>query len=158
MFLSNNGTSFHLWWKDNLVKHQKVSRCYENDCRLHKFSRRTSAAWSKKSFQSVREQSEAVRWKRVFPFQLRTWHIIWAWLYDENSPNWGKPIAEHRLRSEAKNKSKRAGLNIRVQDQGRKINNLTKVIWDSKFCNRAYQICQLNLNRLTSPYDGRWSL
>ena len=24
--------SFHLWWKENLIKHQKVSRYYENDC------------------------------------------------------------------------------------------------------------------------------
>ena len=22
---------FHLWWKENLVKHQKVSKYYEND-------------------------------------------------------------------------------------------------------------------------------
>ena len=32
MFISNNLTSFHLWWKENLVKYQKVSKCYENDC------------------------------------------------------------------------------------------------------------------------------
>ena len=25
MFISNNGPSFHLWWKENLVKHGKVS-------------------------------------------------------------------------------------------------------------------------------------
>ena len=34
-FLSNNHASFHLWWKDILVKHQNVSEYYENDCRLH---------------------------------------------------------------------------------------------------------------------------
>ena len=28
--LSNNRTSFHLWWKEDLVKHQRVSK-YEND-------------------------------------------------------------------------------------------------------------------------------
>ena len=32
MYLSNNCASFHLWWKENLVKHQKVSKYYENDC------------------------------------------------------------------------------------------------------------------------------
>ena len=32
MFISNNRTSFHLWRKENLIKNQKVSKCYENDC------------------------------------------------------------------------------------------------------------------------------
>ena len=32
MFISNNGASFHLWWKENLVKHWKVSKYYETDC------------------------------------------------------------------------------------------------------------------------------
>ena len=31
-FISNNRPSFHLWCKENLVKHQKVSKYYENDC------------------------------------------------------------------------------------------------------------------------------
>ena len=31
MFLSNNGPSFHLWSKENLVKHRKVSKYYETD-------------------------------------------------------------------------------------------------------------------------------
>ena len=35
-FLSNNCTSFDLWLKDNLIKHQKVSKYYEDDC-LHFF-------------------------------------------------------------------------------------------------------------------------
>ena len=34
MFISNNRPSFHLWWKEKLVKHQKVSKYYETDCRL----------------------------------------------------------------------------------------------------------------------------
>ena len=34
MFLSNNGPSFHLWWKKNLVKHREVSKYYETDCRF----------------------------------------------------------------------------------------------------------------------------
>ena len=32
-FISNNRTSFHSWWKKNLVKHLKVSKHYETDCR-----------------------------------------------------------------------------------------------------------------------------
>ena len=32
MFIINNCASFHLCWKENLVKHQKVSKYYENDC------------------------------------------------------------------------------------------------------------------------------
>ena len=32
MYLSNIQPSFHLWWKENLVKHGKVSRYYETDC------------------------------------------------------------------------------------------------------------------------------
>ena len=36
MFISNNRPSFQLWWKENLVKLQQVSKYYENDC-LQKF-------------------------------------------------------------------------------------------------------------------------
>ena len=28
----NNRASFSLWWKENLLKHQRVSKCYDNDC------------------------------------------------------------------------------------------------------------------------------
>ena len=31
MLISNNRASFHLWLKENLVKHQKVSKYCEND-------------------------------------------------------------------------------------------------------------------------------
>ena len=30
--ISNNRPSFHLWWKENLVKLQQVSKYYEKDC------------------------------------------------------------------------------------------------------------------------------
>ena len=42
MFISNNRASFHLWCKENLVKHQKVAKYNENDCR--------SSVWSRKLF------------------------------------------------------------------------------------------------------------
>ena len=38
MFITNNRTSFHLWWKENLVKHWKVSKYYETDCSLFKIT------------------------------------------------------------------------------------------------------------------------
>ena len=34
LFISNNCASFYLLWQEKLVKHQKVSKYYENDCRL----------------------------------------------------------------------------------------------------------------------------
>ena len=34
MFITNTCILFHLRWKKNLVKHQKVLKYYENDC-LH---------------------------------------------------------------------------------------------------------------------------
>ena len=33
LFISNSRTSFHLWWRENLVKHQKIPKYYVNDCR-----------------------------------------------------------------------------------------------------------------------------
>ena len=37
IFVSSNRASFHLWLKKNMVKHQKVSKYYENDCRFIRF-------------------------------------------------------------------------------------------------------------------------
>ena len=39
MFLSNNPASFHLWWKESLVKHHKVSKYYTTDCGSYYCSR-----------------------------------------------------------------------------------------------------------------------
>ena len=33
MFISNNRASFHLWWNENLVRYQKISKYYQNDCK-----------------------------------------------------------------------------------------------------------------------------
>ena len=41
MFITNNHASFRLWWKENLVKLQKVSKYYENDCSIE-----TTDEWS----------------------------------------------------------------------------------------------------------------
>ena len=32
MFVTDNNASFHLWLKESLVKHQKVSNYYDHDC------------------------------------------------------------------------------------------------------------------------------
>ena len=32
MFVSNNRASFPMWWEENLIKYQKVSNYYQNDC------------------------------------------------------------------------------------------------------------------------------
>ena len=32
LFITNNRASFHLWWKENLIKHQKVPQHYFYDC------------------------------------------------------------------------------------------------------------------------------
>ena len=32
MFINNNRTSFRLWRKENFLKHQEVSKYYENGC------------------------------------------------------------------------------------------------------------------------------
>ena len=32
-FITNNHASFHFWWKENLLNHQKVSKYYEHDLR-----------------------------------------------------------------------------------------------------------------------------
>ena len=35
LLLVSNLNSFHLWWKDNLVKYQKVSKYYDEDCLIN---------------------------------------------------------------------------------------------------------------------------
>ena len=42
MFITDNPPSFHLWRKENLVKHQKVSKHYATDCELPRYVRQTS--------------------------------------------------------------------------------------------------------------------
>ena len=37
MFITNNDALFHLWWKENLAKYQKVSKFYIHECLLRKF-------------------------------------------------------------------------------------------------------------------------
>ena len=46
--------------------------------------------------------------------------------------NWGKAIVEQIPASEDRNKSKRVGLRVTVRDLSRKINHLSKIIWEKK--------------------------
>ena len=36
MFITKNRHSFHLWWKENLVKYKKFSKYYAQDSKLDK--------------------------------------------------------------------------------------------------------------------------
>ena len=49
MFISNDCTFFHLWWKKNLVKHQKASRSYEMviDCYTIQISYHNWNIWAR---------------------------------------------------------------------------------------------------------------
>ena len=47
MFLSNNRASLQLWWKENLLKYQKVLKYYENDCRYVQFIKYKKKATNK---------------------------------------------------------------------------------------------------------------
>ena len=38
MSIANNYDSFHLWWHENFVKHQNVSKYYDQDCSLLKWN------------------------------------------------------------------------------------------------------------------------
>ena len=38
MFITNNHDSFHLWWKENFIKHQKVSKYFGQDCNFFSVS------------------------------------------------------------------------------------------------------------------------
>ena len=51
MFISNNRASFYLWWKENLVIHQKVSKYYENDCILVSLRYSVSISYVRQSSQ-----------------------------------------------------------------------------------------------------------
>ena len=59
MLVSNNRTSFYLWWKKNLVKYQKISKCYENDCYVLNL---WSWPWICKCFQ-YRQRIRNLFWK-----------------------------------------------------------------------------------------------
>ena len=66
MFITNNHISFHLWLKKNFVKHQKVSKYYDQDC---------SAAW--RLMQKKIEQRKTSNYCIVHHNYKR---LFWCWL------------------------------------------------------------------------------
>ena len=69
-------------------------------------------------------------------------------------PNGGKAIAQQIIPSKERNKPNRTAC-ITVWGLSRKINHLSKVVWDYKSYNRVHHIYQFQQNRLTSPHDGQ---
>ena len=69
MFISNNRASFHLWWKKNLVKNQKVSKYYENDCRFNDIFSRNNLSGIKDGAYVINaddKNSKGTHWVSIF--------------------------------------------------------------------------------------------
>ena len=60
-FIANNRASFHSWWKENLIKHQKVSKYYENN-------------WRSCFCVLLTDLSQTICWKTNFKW---CWNFIW---------------------------------------------------------------------------------
>ena len=65
-----------------------------------------------------------------------------------------KAIVQQIIPSKERNKPNRT-VCITVWGLSRKINHLSKVVWDYKNYNRVHHIYQFQQNRLTSPHDGQ---
>ena len=92
MFISNNRPSFHLWWKENLVKHQKVSTYYETDSSFvilystHRSLKTISCNWStmgKETNSSLDTFTERI----IFDFLLSRQSSIFYFLLNIFSPH-----------------------------------------------------------------------
>ena len=98
----------------------------------------TSPKWSRRPSQSASELSEAMQWTwesrcefygKLMETEMTTWSEF---------PNSGKAIVEQILASEEINKCKRAGLwESQSGNPSRKVNHLSKVIWDRKEFTRS---------------------
>ena len=69
MSISHNRASFHLWWKENLLKHQKVLKYYENDCRFNGVFSRDNLLRIKHGAYVANldyKQSKGTRWVSLF--------------------------------------------------------------------------------------------
>ena len=60
MFISNKRFSFHLWWKKNLARHQKVSKYYHHDCRIERATFSYKTALSEDNFKV--NVMESIEW------------------------------------------------------------------------------------------------
>ena len=78
MFISNNRTSLHLWWKENLVKRQKVSKYYEND---RKFL--TPWIWNTRYFEQNISYFENLE-SRLNSWYREDIYVLWLFLLVPN--------------------------------------------------------------------------
>ena len=71
MFISNNHASFRFWCRENLVKYQKASKHYENDCGLYCYFFRNIIffGWAIDHFK------ELVHDDKLFPDKFNMFHI-----------------------------------------------------------------------------------
>ena len=60
MFISNKRFSFHLRWKKNLARHQKVSKYYHCDCRIESATFSFKTALSEDNFKA--NGMESIEW------------------------------------------------------------------------------------------------
>ena len=89
MLISNNCALFHLWWKKNLVKHQKVSKYYENDCRSKE--KKTLVFWNCQYFFTQWNRRTRPKWNNVIkngPSKIFGWQSLknlkWYGLFKTN--------------------------------------------------------------------------
>ena len=77
LFITNNQAFFHLWWKENLVKYQKVSNYYVCDCRSYILWRKgsvfTTSWWT---FFITQECFMDIRWNLILENQI-SWQTFW---------------------------------------------------------------------------------
>ena len=73
MFISNNRASLHLWWKENLEKHQKVSEYYENDCSLKSENDLLDIGKLETTPVNLRKLSDAVKMKLLKRLYMLSW-------------------------------------------------------------------------------------
>ena len=70
MFITNNHASFHLWWKQNLVKYQKILKYYVHYCRC-----KICDLWVKFSFKMQFEEYIGEKTPSFALFVYRTWSV-----------------------------------------------------------------------------------
>ena len=88
---------------------------------------------------------------------------ILVWVYCKFNGNWDNNMikisqwreSHCRTNTSVKRKKyiqKSMTVRVTVRDSSRKVNYLSKVVWDY---NKVYQVYQFHQNRSASPYDGR---
>ena len=92
MFISNNRPSFHLWWKENLVKHQKVSKCCKTDC-LQNFLLLFMYLWTTKFV-----KNNHIKSRIFFVFLKNALKQTWNSLNTKFQPHWKDWKSSYQVR------------------------------------------------------------